>query len=55
MPLLGAFLADAYLGRYRSVIIACTLYVLVIIPCYGLVYFSKNFAKFFTFPVTLNL
>lgn len=28
MPLLGAFLADAYLGRYRSVIIACTLYVL---------------------------
>jgi peptide/histidine transporter 3/4 len=30
MPLLGAFLADAYLGRYRAVIIACTLYVLVI-------------------------
>ena len=30
MPLVGAFLADAYLGRYRSVIVACTLYVLVI-------------------------
>ncbi|KAF8750613.1 hypothetical protein HU200_012318 [Digitaria exilis] len=28
MPLLGAFLADAYLGRYRSIILACTLYVL---------------------------
>ncbi|XP_062227252.1 protein NRT1/ PTR FAMILY 5.10-like isoform X2 [Phragmites australis] len=28
MPLLGAFLADAYLGRYRSVILACSLYVL---------------------------
>ncbi|XP_066344998.1 protein NRT1/ PTR FAMILY 5.10-like [Miscanthus floridulus] len=28
MPLVGAFLADAYLGRYRSVIVACTLYVL---------------------------
>jgi dipeptide/tripeptide permease len=29
MPLLGAFLADAYLGRYRSIILACSLYVLV--------------------------
>ncbi|CAO2037139.1 unnamed protein product [Urochloa humidicola] len=28
MPLLGAFLADAYLGRYASIIIACALYVL---------------------------
>ncbi|KAK8456326.1 hypothetical protein SEVIR_3G003800v4 [Setaria viridis] len=28
MPLLGAFLADAYLGRYKSIIIACSLYVL---------------------------
>jgi len=28
MPLLGAFLADAYLGRYRSIILACSLYVL---------------------------
>ncbi|OEL37572.1 Protein NRT1/ PTR FAMILY 5.10 [Dichanthelium oligosanthes] len=28
MPLLGAFLADAYLGRYTSIILACTLYVL---------------------------
>ncbi|KAL6614608.1 hypothetical protein ACP70R_036878 [Stipagrostis hirtigluma subsp. patula] len=28
MPLLGAFLADAHLGRYRSIILACSLYVL---------------------------
>uniref|UniRef100_A0ACD5Y333 Uncharacterized protein n=3 Tax=Avena sativa TaxID=4498 RepID=A0ACD5Y333_AVESA len=28
MPLLGAFLADSFLGRYRSIILAYTLYVL---------------------------
>ena len=31
MPLLGAFLADSWMGRYRSIILACTLYVLVLV------------------------
>ncbi|KAM0835351.1 hypothetical protein ACQ4PT_062989 [Festuca glaucescens] len=29
MPLLGAFIADSWLGRYLSIILACSLYVLV--------------------------
>uniref|UniRef100_A0A0D9WBJ7 Major facilitator superfamily (MFS) profile domain-containing protein n=1 Tax=Leersia perrieri TaxID=77586 RepID=A0A0D9WBJ7_9ORYZ len=28
LPLLGAFLADSFLGRFRSILLACTLYVL---------------------------
>ena len=30
MPLLGGFVADAYLGRYTTVLVATTIYLMVI-------------------------
>lgn len=32
MPLIGGFLADAYTGRYRAVVISSIVYLFVIFP-----------------------
>ncbi|KAM0830377.1 hypothetical protein ACQ4PT_066245 [Festuca glaucescens] len=47
MPLLGAFVADSWLGRYRSIILACTLYVLG----YGMITLAATLSVQYQSPV----
>ena len=50
-PLLGAFIADAYIGRFWTIAVASVLYQIVSILRYTHIYFSKLSIKDFIYLI----
>ena len=54
LPLFGAFIADSYLGRYRTIIIASCIYILVRILILDKQNLSSDFVLFFFYSTIGN-
>lgn len=51
-PLIGAFIADSYLGRFYTVIVSAIIYFLVYIYTYN-IYISNYYHSYITYSLTL--